>query len=194
MGSGKTVVTLVAIWDFTFKWQCKGTSMTCTGCTPQPPECRCFAEVNGRWSSGRLRIRAVLSFGCSQETDLLQEAGLGFSSDSVPSPPSPLPLPYASEPLPAHGQWFPLQKSKSEQQPFQNHTRSVKWGPIILTLVSLNGNDTAQHKRHQRRRQSYSSGFWSHLCAEKKQINFTLMLQKPSVHASCRKEPPSRTS
>lgn len=86
-------------------------------------------------------------------------------------------------------------KSQNQSSSISGTIEEVfKWGPVILTLVTLIGNDTAQHGNHQRKRQSYISGFWSHLCAVKKWINFTPKPQKPNLCASCRKETPSRAS
>lgn len=92
------------------------------------------------------------------------------------------------------GNYFSCKSQNQSSSTSETIHEAFKWGPIILTLVSLIGNDTAQHERHQMKRQSYISDFWSHLCAVKKRINFTPKPQKPNLHASCRKKPPSRAS
>lgn len=92
------------------------------------------------------------------------------------------------------GNYFSCKSQNQSSSISESIQEAFKWGPVILTLVSLIGNDTAQHGNHQRKRQSYISGFWSHLCAVKKWINFTPKPQKPDLCASCRKETPSRAS
>lgn len=71
---------------------------------------------------------------------------------------------------------------------------ALKWGSIILTLVGLIWNDTAWRERHQRKMWSPVSGFWSHLCAAEKWINFTPKPQKLNLLTSCREETTSRAS
>lgn len=125
IGSGKDAVTLVVIWDFI---QNHSVKVLPWHALPAPHSHLVVSALLR--SVGRSHLQAIQLFGCLQETDMLWEAGLGFPTESVLRPPSPLhvsqfPLPSASEHLPAHGKLFLLQKPKSKQQHFWSHTESV---------------------------------------------------------------------